>query len=88
LALGFVLSFALNLMAALALTRTHIGWFSLLARPALATLPAIFFTDWWQQWAHLNGWTQVPLLLTSISLATATYIMAWRLMGVSWRSFT
>ncbi len=88
LALGFVLSFALNLMAALALTRTHIGWFSLLAKPALATLPAIFFTDWWQQWAHLNGWTQVPLLLTSISLATAIYVMAWRLMGVSWRSFT
>ncbi len=87
-AVGFFLSFVLNLVATANLTQYRASWGQLLVRPTLASVPAVLAISWWQIIAPHYGWSHVLVLLASVFLATITYLASWYLMRWSWPRVT
>ncbi len=85
LAIGFFLSFFLNLLATVRITGVHIMWTDLLVRPLVATIPAVIITGWWESWALHQGWDPMLRLLSGLVVAVVLYLAMWRLIGFSWR---
>lgn len=85
-AAGFFLSFALNLMATAKLTHYRVAWGRLLARPTLASVPAVLVISWWQMLAPHYGLNHVLVLFASLVFAILTYLAGWYIMRWSWPS--
>jgi stage V sporulation protein B len=88
LAIGFFLSFIMNLWATVRITGVRIAWSHLIVRPLVAIIPAVIITGWWQGWALHQEWDPMLRLLSSLVLAVILYLAMWPLIGFSWRSLS
>lgn len=87
-ALGFFLSFVLNLLATMKRIEYRPAWASMLIRPLLATVPTVLVMGWWQAIAPHSGGHSMMVLVTSLAVATLTYLCSWYLMRWSWPTMT
>lgn len=87
-AVGFFLSFVLNLLATMKLTAYRPAWARMLIRPILAAVPSVLVIGWWQTIASHYGLHSLMALGASLALATLTYLGSWYLMRWSWPAMT
>lgn len=81
LALGFTLSCFLNLYQVMKLTQVRIAWLPVLGKPLVASLPIWLVTPLWQGWLKSNGIGHLPILVSSLLVASLVYFVGLRATG-------
>jgi stage V sporulation protein B len=73
-AAGFALSSLLNLWQVIKLTHVSISWIKVFVKPVVASLPIWLVTPIWQSWLTTRHVGHLPLLISSLLVASAVYL--------------
>lgn len=87
-AIGFVVSCALNVYYTLRLTGVAIPWFTVLGKPMIASLPIWLVVPLWEHLAAHLTTSHIISLFSTLGVASVIYAASLSLSGTRWRHLT